>query len=156
MHMLAMLLTLAAANMCYSCKTAHGCHHAGSLTCNSCTPVHHQVLKRAQKMQKGKGDSFLGTDLLLLALLHDGEVLAALGEAGITPSAIDAALNEVRTKVSSTSLFSLWCCSRKAGINKIRCLVHWTATSRCVASKLYYLLTSPLLWSCAVATCQHP
>lgn len=61
----------------------------------------HAVLNRAKAEQKKRGDSFLGVDVLLAALLGDAEVVAALGEAGITKQAIDNALKDVRPAVSA-------------------------------------------------------
>lgn len=60
------------------------------------------VLKRAQKEQKHRQDTYIGVDVLLLALLSDPEVAAAVAEAGVTKSAIEAALKEARPKVSGT------------------------------------------------------
>jgi ATP-dependent Clp protease ATP-binding subunit ClpA len=59
------------------------------------------VLKRAQQEQKRRGDAYLGVDVLLLALLHDGEVGAAIGEAGMAKQALESALKEVRPEVSA-------------------------------------------------------
>jgi ATP-dependent Clp protease ATP-binding subunit ClpB len=57
------------------------------------------VLKKAQQDQKKRGDTYLGVDVLLLALLNDGEIAAAIAEAGLTKQAIENALHEVRPAV---------------------------------------------------------
>jgi ATP-dependent Clp protease ATP-binding subunit ClpB len=54
------------------------------------------VIKKAQKEQRSRGDAYLGADVLLLALIHDADVTAAMGEAGVTPTAVEAAVKEVR------------------------------------------------------------
>ncbi|KAI8463666.1 MAG: P-loop containing nucleoside triphosphate hydrolase protein [Monoraphidium minutum] len=64
------------------------------------------VIKKAQKEQRSRGDAYLGADVLLLALVHDADVIAALGEAGVTANAIEAALKEARpaeAKIDSAS-----------------------------------------------------
>jgi len=58
------------------------------------------VIKAAQKEQRKRGDSYLGADVLLQALLHDSEVITALGEAGIPANAVESALKEARPQVS--------------------------------------------------------
>jgi ATP-dependent Clp protease ATP-binding subunit ClpA len=58
------------------------------------------VLKRAQQDQKKRGDTYLGVDVLLLAMLGDGEISAAIAEAGLTKSSIEGALKDVRPEVS--------------------------------------------------------
>lgn len=57
------------------------------------------VIKKAQKDQRARGDAYLGADVLLAALLHDSDVAAAMGEAGVTPGAVEAAVKEVRPQV---------------------------------------------------------
>eukprot|EP00879_Flechtneria_rotunda_P018152 GHRR01019039.1.p1 GENE.GHRR01019039.1~~GHRR01019039.1.p1 ORF type:complete len:453 (+),score=145.18 GHRR01019039.1:304-1662(+) len=64
------------------------------------------VLKKAQQEQKKRQDSYLGVDVLLLALLSDSEVSNALAEAGATKGALETALKEVRPqdqKIDSAS-----------------------------------------------------
>lgn len=39
------------------------------------------IIKKAQKEQRGRGDAYLGADVLLGALVHDPDVVAAMGEA---------------------------------------------------------------------------
>lgn len=57
------------------------------------------VLKKAQQDQKKRGDTYLGVDVLLAALLGDGEISTAIGEAGLTKNSIEAALKDVRPEV---------------------------------------------------------
>jgi ATP-dependent Clp protease ATP-binding subunit ClpB len=57
------------------------------------------VVKRAQQEQKRRQDAYLGVDVLLLALLHDGDVAAAIGEAGMAKQSLENALKEVRPEV---------------------------------------------------------
>jgi ATP-dependent Clp protease ATP-binding subunit ClpB len=59
------------------------------------------LLKKAQKMQKERQDSYLGVDILLMALLSDSDIAAALGESGITKTVLENALKEVRPHVSN-------------------------------------------------------
>jgi ATP-dependent Clp protease ATP-binding subunit ClpB len=69
-------------------------------------PALSAVIKAAQKEQRKRGDAYLGADVLLVALLHDAEVAAAMGEAGVTPGAVEAAVKEVRPenqKIDSAS-----------------------------------------------------
>jgi ATP-dependent Clp protease ATP-binding subunit ClpB len=64
------------------------------------------VLKKAQKEQRARGDAYLGADVLLLSLIHDADVASAMGEAGVTPATVEAAVKEVRPtnqKVDSAS-----------------------------------------------------
>lgn len=64
------------------------------------------VIKKAQQEQKRRQDAYLGVDVLLLALLHDGEVGAAIAEAGMAKQALENALKEVRPeeqKIDSAS-----------------------------------------------------
>lgn len=58
------------------------------------------VLKKAQQDQKKRGDTYLGVDVLLLALLNDSEITAAIAETGLTKGSIENALQEVRPAVS--------------------------------------------------------
>lgn len=67
------------------------------------------VLKRAQQDQKKRGDTYLGVDVLLLALLGDGEISAAIAEAGLTKNKIEQALKDVRPEVSM-GLMVFCCC----------------------------------------------
>ncbi|KIY97232.1 hypothetical protein MNEG_10728, partial [Monoraphidium neglectum] len=65
-----------------------------------------KTIKRAQKEQRARGDAYLGADVLLLALIHDPDVTSAMGEAGVTPAAVEAAVKEVRPqeqKIDSAS-----------------------------------------------------
>ncbi|PSC72780.1 chaperone 1 [Micractinium conductrix] len=55
-----------------------------------------KALQAAQKMQKKKGDSFLGADVLFLALLDTKELTAALSEAGLNKAQVAAAVEEGR------------------------------------------------------------
>jgi ATP-dependent Clp protease ATP-binding subunit ClpB len=57
------------------------------------------VLKRAQQDQKKRGDTYLGVDVLLLALLGDSEISTAMAEAGLTRNSVEAALKDVRPEV---------------------------------------------------------
>jgi ATP-dependent Clp protease ATP-binding subunit ClpB len=57
------------------------------------------VIKKAQTEQKRRQDAYLGVDVLLLALLHDAEVAAAISEAGMAKQALENALKEVRPEV---------------------------------------------------------
>jgi ATP-dependent Clp protease ATP-binding subunit ClpB len=69
------------------------------------------LIKKAQKEQRARGDAYLGVDVLLATLLHDGDVAAAMGEAGVTPAAVEAAVKEVRPpdqKVDSASADANW------------------------------------------------
>ena len=64
------------------------------------------VIKKAQKEQRSRGDAYLGVDVLLGALVHDADVAAAMGEAGVTPTAVAAAVSESRpadAKIDSAS-----------------------------------------------------
>ncbi|KAG2439110.1 hypothetical protein HYH02_006632 [Chlamydomonas schloesseri] len=55
-----------------------------------------KVLSAAAKLQKDRGDAFLGTDVLLTAVINASEVSEALGEAGISKAQLESALAEVR------------------------------------------------------------
>jgi ATP-dependent Clp protease ATP-binding subunit ClpB len=61
------------------------------------------MLKKAQKLQKDRGDTYLGADTLLLALLGDSDMGLLLGEVGIVRNAVESALKEVRPQVSGAS-----------------------------------------------------
>lgn len=64
------------------------------------------VVKKAQTEQKRRQDAYLGVDVLLLSLINDSEVSAAIAEAGVTKRAIENALKEVRPedqKIDSAS-----------------------------------------------------
>lgn len=69
------------------------------------------LLKKAQKEQRARGDAYLGADVLLTTLIHDADVAAAMGEAGVTPAAVEAAVKEVRPaeqKIDSASADANW------------------------------------------------
>lgn len=51
--------------------------------------------------------------MLLLALLGDGEISAAIAEAGLTKNKIEGALKDVRPEVR---VVLLWCGGRGAGV----------------------------------------
>ncbi|KAG2432180.1 hypothetical protein HXX76_009100 [Chlamydomonas incerta] len=55
-----------------------------------------KVLSAAAKLQKDRGDAFLGTDTLLTAVINATEVSEALGEAGVSKTQLESALAEVR------------------------------------------------------------
>ncbi|KAG2488361.1 hypothetical protein HYH03_013051 [Edaphochlamys debaryana] len=55
-----------------------------------------KVLTAAAKIQKERGDAFLGADTLLLAVIGAPEVSEALTEAGLTRAQIESALEDVR------------------------------------------------------------
>lgn len=55
-----------------------------------------KTLQAAGKLQKKKGDSFLGADVLFLALLDTKDVSAALSEAGLNKTQLAAAVEEGR------------------------------------------------------------
>ncbi|KAG2488370.1 hypothetical protein HYH03_013059 [Edaphochlamys debaryana] len=55
-----------------------------------------KVLTAAAKIQKERGDAFLGADTLLLAVIGAPEVSEALTEAGLTKAQIESALEDVR------------------------------------------------------------
>ena len=55
-----------------------------------------KVLNAATKMQKAKGDGYLGADVLFLALLDSKEMGAALSEAGANKSQVAAAVEAGR------------------------------------------------------------
>ena len=57
------------------------------------------VIKKAQKDQRARGDAYLGVDVLLVALIHDSDVATAMAEAGVTPTAVESAVKEVRPQV---------------------------------------------------------
>lgn len=57
------------------------------------------VIKKAQTEQKRRQDAYLGVDVLLLSLINDAEVSAAIAEAGVTKKSIENALKEVRPEV---------------------------------------------------------
>lgn len=57
------------------------------------------LLKKAQQEQKKRGDTYLGVDVLLLALLNDSEISTAISEAGLTKHTIENALKDVRPEV---------------------------------------------------------
>lgn len=61
------------------------------------------VLKKAQQDQKKRGDTYLGVDVLLLALLTDSEIAAAIQEAGLTKQGIENAIRDVRPAVSGAT-----------------------------------------------------
>lgn len=54
------------------------------------------LLASAAKIQKQKGDSFLGLDVLILAVISDKDVATAISESGISRSQVEQALLEVR------------------------------------------------------------
>ena len=62
------------------------------------------MLKKAQQDQKKRGDTYLGVDVLLLALLGDSEVSAAITESGITKHSIENALKDVRPSVCAQQM----------------------------------------------------
>jgi ATP-dependent Clp protease ATP-binding subunit ClpB len=70
-----------------------------------------KTIKRAQKEQRARGDAYLGADVLLLALIHDPDVTSAMGEAGVTPAAVEAAVKEVRPQVRTVATGARlhWC-----------------------------------------------
>ena len=55
-----------------------------------------RVLQRAKKLQKKRGDSYLGVDVLLCALLQALEVKEAVAEAGLSPQQLEAAVEGMR------------------------------------------------------------
>ncbi|KDD76020.1 hypothetical protein H632_c393p2, partial [Helicosporidium sp. ATCC 50920] len=55
-----------------------------------------RTLQAATKLQKKKGDAFLGVDVLLSALLETREVQAALAESGVSRTAVQEALDTAR------------------------------------------------------------
>lgn len=61
------------------------------------------MLKKAQQDQKKRGDTYLGVDVLLLALLTDSEIAAAIQEAGLTKQGIENAIRDVRPAVSGAT-----------------------------------------------------
>jgi len=56
------------------------------------------VLDEAARLAKQRGDSFISVELLLLALLNKGDapLVAALGHRGLTPAAVEHAIDTVR------------------------------------------------------------
>lgn len=62
-----------------------------------------KALHHAAKLQKQKGDAYLGADLLLLALLEAKDVSNALSEAGITRSQIASAVESARGSAAVNS-----------------------------------------------------
>lgn len=73
------------------------------------------VLKKAQQDQKKRGDSYLGVDVLLLALLGDSEISSAIAEAGLTKNSIEAALKDVRPEVRGGVGWCSLCCGERVG-----------------------------------------
>jgi ATP-dependent Clp protease ATP-binding subunit ClpB len=55
------------------------------------------VLQAAGKIQKQRNDTYLGIDVLLLALIEDKEISAALSEAGVTKTQLQNAITAVRS-----------------------------------------------------------
>jgi ATP-dependent Clp protease ATP-binding subunit ClpB len=55
-----------------------------------------KALQHASKLQKKRGDAYMGVDLLLLGILEQKDVGAALEEAGLNKSQLAGALEEVR------------------------------------------------------------
>ncbi|KAI7843936.1 hypothetical protein COHA_002475 [Chlorella ohadii] len=60
------------------------------------SPELRRALQAAAKLQKKKGDSFLGADVLFVAILETKEVSAALAEAGINAKQLASAVEEGR------------------------------------------------------------
>lgn len=59
-----------------------------------------KVLQAAVKLQKKRGDTYLGADILLLALLDCKDISSTLAEAGTSKSKVETALEEVRPKAA--------------------------------------------------------
>lgn len=55
------------------------------------------MFTKATKMQKEAGDSFLGVDTLLAAVLEAKDVADALSEAGVPRAQLEVALRSVRS-----------------------------------------------------------
>ncbi|PRW56139.1 chaperone 1 [Chlorella sorokiniana] len=60
------------------------------------SPELRRALQAAAKLQKKKGDSFLGADVLFVAILETKEVSSALAEAGINAKQLASAVEEGR------------------------------------------------------------
>jgi ATP-dependent Clp protease ATP-binding subunit ClpB len=58
------------------------------------------LLNQASKLQKQRGDAYLGVDVLLLAAITASDVTAALEEAGVSRSQFEAAVKEVRAQAT--------------------------------------------------------
>lgn len=54
------------------------------------------MLQNAGKLQKARGDSYLGADVLLLALVEEKAVQEALSEAGVTRAQLQNTVNGLR------------------------------------------------------------
>lgn len=61
----------------------------------SASPDLQKTLHKAGKLQKEKGDAYLGVDMLLLALLDSSDFKEALAGAGTSKSKVEAAIKEV-------------------------------------------------------------
>jgi len=55
-----------------------------------------QALQRAAKLQREKGDAFVGVDVLLLAVIESKDAGEALAEAGVARAQVEAAIAAVR------------------------------------------------------------
>ena len=60
------------------------------------SPALVKVIRRAQSAQKGRGDSHLAVDQLLVGLLEDPQVSDALKEAGVAASRVKAVVEKLR------------------------------------------------------------
>lgn len=61
------------------------------------SPDFRKALQEAGKLSRQKGDSYLGVDVVLLALLDAKDVTTALSESGVQKPALAAAINDLRS-----------------------------------------------------------
>ncbi|KAK9841119.1 hypothetical protein WJX74_000311 [Apatococcus lobatus] len=72
----------------------------------SASPDLQKTLHKAGKLQKEKGDAYLGVDVLLLALLDSSNFKEALTGAGTSKSQVEAAINEMRERTGGQTINS--------------------------------------------------
>ena len=71
------------------------------------------MLQKAKKLQKARGDTYLGVDVLLCASLGDPDVKQAIAEAGLSPQQLETAVQSMRGADSKARLSTLPpCCSK--------------------------------------------
>ncbi|CAK9137402.1 unnamed protein product [Ilex paraguariensis] len=57
-----------------------------------------KVIRRAQSLQKDRGDSHLAIDQLILGLLEDSQIVSLLKEAGVSPARVKSEVEKLRGK----------------------------------------------------------
>ncbi len=63
-----------------------------------------RTLQKAKKLQKARGDTYLGVDVLLCSSLGDPDVKQAIAEAGLSPQQLETAVQNMRGADSKARL----------------------------------------------------